>query len=123
MSTQRGACVGNNWTNQQLKAIELFATGHYKCSEVAKMAGVCNETISKWRSNYQFIEAIIKRSREELKAALPDLYQIGLKEAKNGSSAHLRILLEHIEKLEELGKKTPGRITFTWTEDEDSTEL
>jgi hypothetical protein len=115
-TTQRGVTVGDQFTPQQLEAIELFATGEYKCQEVAAKVGVNPTTISQWRKNYQFIDAVIRRSRELLKSCIPELYSSGVLEATKGSAPHLKIILEHIEKLENIRAETTGVITFKWDE-------
>lgn len=111
----RGVENGKKWSPAQLAAIELFAAGAHKCQEVAKEVGVNPTTISNWRKNYQFIDAILVRAREMLRERLPDLYNSGVNEACKGSSAHLKIILDHIEKLENIRSEVADHmITFKW---------
>jgi DNA-binding CsgD family transcriptional regulator len=111
----RGVIVGKLFTQKQLQAIELLATGEHSNQDVAAAVKVTPSTISHWKQNYQFIDAIIRRAREMLKEALPDLYMAGVKQAKTGSAPHLKIILDHLERLENLRSDT-GTIVFKWEE-------
>jgi len=110
----RGVTVGDNFSPKQRKAIKLFGTGELRCKEIANEVGVNATTISMWRRNYQFLDACILDAKEQLKNSLPELYKTGLSEAKKGSAAHLKILLEHIDKLEDRKTEVKGSLTFKW---------
>lgn len=116
--------VGNKFSEKQLLAIELLATGDYSHQDAATKVGVCPETISNWKKNYQFIDAIIQSSRELLKSELPTLYNRGMAFAKEGSVGHFNTILDHITKLEASKANTGQTISFSWeVEDEDNNPL
>ena len=113
--SSRGVTVGDRFNKRQLEAIELFATGEYTCGKVAKEVGVNPCTISAWRKNSQFMDAIIERSRELLKEALPAIYNKASDEAIKGSAQFVKILLDHLEKLEhEKTQRADATIVFKW---------
>ena len=116
--------IESKFTNKQINAIELMASGAYTHKKVAEAIGVSPETISHWKQNYLFTDAIIKRSREMLKESLPELYKIGLLKARDGSFGHFSTLLEHIIELEKLSESSKhARLTFTWETDADTAEI
>lgn len=118
----KGDCIGNDWSPQQIEAIELFSTGELNCTEIATKLGVNPCTVSAWRKNSQFIDAIIDKARENLKGTLPQLYKVGLAAALKGDLGFFKTVIEHIEKLEEhKALKSTRQITFTWDTD-DSTD-
>lgn len=104
------------WSAKQNEAIELLATGKFKQVQVADMIGVDQSLISVWKRDPDFIESIIKRSRQLLRDNLPDIYAVTNKEASTGSYQHIKILLEHIEKLERLNDSNDKVITLKWAE-------
>lgn len=112
----RGTLNGNNWSTEQIHAIELFADGK-NCKEVAEEVGVIPGTISRWRRNPQFIEAIIDAAKIRLRGELPELYSVAVSKAKAGSHPHLRIILDHLDNLEK-SRRSTGELTFTWDIDE-----
>ena len=119
-SDLRGVTVGNNFSPKQLEAIELFATGEHTCSAIAAKIEVTPGTISSWRKNPQFIDAIIDAARGILKEAIPSLYKLGLKSALDGDLGYFKTIIEHIDKLEEhRALKSSRTITFTWEKDAD----
>lgn len=99
---------------KQNEAIELMATGKFKQREIAERIGLDESNISIWKRDPDFIDKIIKRSREILKASLPDIYDIAIAEATKGSFQHAKLIIEHIEKLESLNKSDDRNITITW---------
>jgi len=112
----RGVMNGKEWSSKQVKAIKLYAQGKTGV-EVSEAIGVIPGTLSRWRRNPQFIEAIIDEAKMALKADIPTLYRSAVKNAEKGSAAHLRIIIEHLDNLEK-AKKNTGSITFTWEADE-----
>lgn len=119
-----GCEVGNNFSPQQLESIELFATGEYNCSQVAEKIGVTIQTISTWRRNYQYMNAICEKAKTILKSHLPEIYKTAAKKAKEGSHQHIKIILDHIENIEKLTKKSnQASFTFTWDLDADSNTI
>ena len=100
---------------KQLKAIELMALGNLTLDAVAKQVEVSCQTIYTWRKQQPFIEAVIQRSRELVRAELPEVYQSLMTTAKSGSTQAIKLVLEHLEKLEELkASVAESTITFTW---------
>jgi len=99
----------------QLQAIELMCTGDMTQQEVAKQIGVTEQTICVWKRDSKFIELLLVAAREHLKQYLPDIYKTTVKKAKAGSYQHIKLILEHLERIEELrnGNK-PGSFTVSW---------
>jgi transposase-like protein len=103
------------FSHAQIHAIELFAMGGKSCKEVAEEVGVAVNTISGWRSDYNFMSQVVDRSRQLLKKYLPDVYRALAKEAAKGSIHHIRCLLDHIEHIETVCENArKGNISFTW---------
>lgn len=99
---------------KKLEAIELLAAG-MSYSEVATTVGITQKTLRLWRKQPEFSELVLEKSRALIKENLPDIYSVLIKEAKKGSHQHLRLILEHIEKLEEMRNTAEmGHISFTW---------
>jgi len=119
-----GCEVGNTFSPKQLEAIEMFATGEYNCTQVAEIIEVASQTISTWRKNYQFMDAIYKRAKELLKDALPEIYKSTKKKAIEGNPAHIKIILDHIEYLEKVvSEKNQASFTFTWDLNADNNSI
>jgi hypothetical protein len=110
-------------TVKQLKTIELLAIGEMTNVQIAAAVPVNVNTISKWKREPAFMEAVVLRSRELLKENLPEIYLSLTKKSKQGNDRHIKIFLDHIEKLE-AAKSTQTSITFTWkTRSEEDGEL
>lgn len=113
------------WSRKQLKAIELIAQAtDMSCDDMAREVGISSRTLRTWKLNPDFINAIISRSRELVREALPEIYKSLSNNAKKGEPQHIKIVLDHLEKLEQMREKAnEGSITFTWrmptTEGED----
>ena len=123
MSRGTGTKTGNKWDARQVKAIELLATGTHTLTDVSKMCPVNKDTLWKWRKNPQFRDAIIVRARELLRDELPDVYKALVKKAKGGNVQHIKVLLEHLERLESNGGGAmEGQISFAWKSKWDQTE-
>lgn len=105
----------DNWTPDQKRAIELLATGGLTYRDIAKQCNVSETTLFTWRKDPRFIDLVINRSREILKESLPDVYSALSGSAKGGDSRHIKIVLEHLEHLEEIKARYANQvITFTW---------
>lgn len=114
---------GNEWTSQQLEAIELLASGDLNMTEIYTKLNICHDTLWRWRKNPQFMDAVIAKSREDLKNYLPEVYGKLKEKAKEGDWHHIKIMLEHLDKLEETRSKlSVSSITFTWGQDETKEE-
>jgi len=99
---------------KKLEAIELLAAG-MSYTEVASTVGVTQKTLRLWRKEPEFGAAVLDKSRALIKENLPDIYSVLIKEAKKGSHQHLRLLIEHYERLEEMRTNAElGHISFTW---------
>lgn len=120
---ENGCEVGNNFSPQQLEAIEMFATGS-SCVEVAEQIGVAVQTISTWRKNFQFMDAIYARAKQILKDSIPEIYKATINKAKSGSHQHIKIILDHLDNLDKLQKsKNVNTFTFTWDTDADNNTI
>jgi hypothetical protein len=103
---------------KQLQAIEFYAQGR-KGTEIATELGLCPETLSRWRQDPKFIEAIFNRSRELLKDALPEIYKVLVEKAIAGSYAHAKLILEHLDNVEKnMIQSKEQTISFTWKLDD-----
>jgi transposase len=116
----KGTTVGDNFSPDQIEAIELMADGML-CEDVAQRLNVQPCTISRWRRNNQFMEAIVSRAREKLRDKLPTMYRVAANRAEEGSHAHLKIILDHLDNLETLASRNQDyNITFTWKPDDNT---
>ena len=112
---ETGVLVGKEFSPKQLKAIALFATGEYNCTVVASMVNVSTVTISKWRRNTQFMDAIYTEAKRGLRNMLPELYKVVVQEALSGKSQHLRIILDHVDNLEKQANNSNiNGLTISW---------
>lgn len=102
-----------SFTAKQAKAIDLIATGEITDHNIAQELSVQPATISRWRRLDGFMEEVIRRARKKLKHDMPEVYKALSKRSKAGESRHIKIYLEHIEKLEQI-KASQANITFTW---------
>ena len=100
---------------KKLEAIELLATGGHTYEEICKLAKVSNTTLRSWRNNREFADMVIARARELIREAMPDMYKSAVKHAKEGNHSFFKILIEHVDRLEELSHNTREKsISFTW---------
>lgn len=102
-----------SFTSKQAKAIELIATGELTDTEISIQIGVNKNTITRWRRLDGFMEEVIRRARKKLKEDMPEVYRSLSNHSKAGNSRHIRIYLEHLEKLEQI-KASRANITFSW---------
>lgn len=109
-----GTLIGDNFDEKQLLAIDLLAQG-YNNTETAEEIKVSVSTISRWKNNSAFLNAIVNKARELLKLELPAIYRSASKNAIKGSAQHTKILLDHLDNLEKQAVDLSGKtITFTW---------
>lgn len=103
-----------DFTARQRKGIELMALGTMTQVAIAQELGVAEATVSKWkRKKKGFMDAVLIRARELLKQNIPEVYKALADKSKEGKDRHIKILLDHLEKLEEV-KASRANITFTW---------
>ena len=106
--------AGKDFTDKQLMAIDLLSQGVMQ-KDIQEQLDVSHNTLWKWKKNPQFMDAVVESSRTCLKDALPSIYSVLATKAIEGSSQHIKILLEHLEKIEEERTKyAETAITFTW---------
>ena len=98
---------------KQLKAIELLAEGALSHGEIAGQIGVNPNTITRWKKDPKFMHAIVMRARKMLKEDLPLVYKSLSKQSIDGSAQHIRIMLDHLDALDNAhaGQTT---VSFTW---------
>jgi len=103
-------------TPQMLKAIELLKTGDISQKDVADQIGVARQTITQWKKENLFIDELLNASKQWLKQHIPEIYKSAAKEAKNGSYQHTKVILDHLDRLEEIKNQNTarGNISFTW---------
>jgi len=103
------------WSTEQEIAINLLAEGGHSYEEIAEQSKVSPHTIYNWRKNPDFMDEVIRKARRLLKDNLPDIYESLVHQAKDGDPRHIKIILEHLEKLEEMkAKHAENSLTFTW---------
>ena len=113
------------FNEEQVIAIELLARGNKTYKEVADQCGVTTETLRRWRKDDEFQDQVRHACRQMLKEAEPMLYNIALEHAKKkGSFQHIKLLLERLERLEDIadGRGPAYDVMFTWKKkvDDDS---
>lgn len=100
-------------TLKQMKAIELLAAGRISKDQVCVECKMNRSTLTRWQRKPFFMHAVVARSRALLKQSLPAVYDKLADKSKDGSHHHIKILLDHMEKLED-AKAGQTSITFTW---------
>ena len=105
---------------KQLKVIELLARGKYSQVAIAEEIGLNAKTICTWRRDPAFMQAVVHKSRQYLKEELPEVYSKLAQKSKGGSHNHMKIMLDHLEKLEAATANTKS-ITFVWKEETNGT--
>lgn len=97
------------------KAVDMLALGVHTYTEVAAECNVTQVTLRRWRAQPDFAEAVLEASRQLLKDRLPSIYNVLSDNAMTGSHQHIKLVLEHLHKLEELRQVAEeGSVTFTW---------
>lgn len=98
---------------KQLKAIELIGMGMYTTAEISKLVGTADNTIRKWKLLEGFMEEVLESAKKHLKSQVPEVYEALSKKSKKGHDRHIKIFLDHLEKLEGI-RASRANITFTW---------
>ena len=81
-------------------AVELFASQpNMTVSEIAIQVGVTPKTMSNWRQDPKFIDAVYERYMELFGAELPAVLNAMIREGKSGNVQAARLVLEHSGKL------------------------
>ena len=84
----------------QTLAIEYFALKpSCTCKEVSEKLNIPLRTLSAWRANPDFGEAVYKRAMVEFGLELPAVIKSAFREGKNGNVQAQRLILEHFGKL------------------------
>jgi len=103
------------FTGDQLKAIELLALGSMNMVAICTELKIHRTTLYSWRRQSLFVEAVVSRSRELIRTELPEVYQALVGQAKAGNTPSIKLVLEHLEKLEEMkAEAAESSISFTW---------
>ena len=90
----------NKSNTLQALAIEYFALQpSSSCKEVSEKLKIPLRTLSAWRANPDFGEAVYKRAMVEFGLELPAVLQASIKEAKGGNVQAQRLVLEQFGKL------------------------
>jgi hypothetical protein len=84
---------------KQIKAIEWLAASKYERTPatqvlLAEQIGVHDKTISRWKKDPDFREAITARARELLGENLSEIYAALNREAEKGSFQHIKLAME-----------------------------
>jgi hypothetical protein len=87
------------FTSRQLKAIEWFATPKFDRHPptqklLADELGCHDKTITRWKKNQAFKDAVLERARELLGSRLPEIYGALGREAEKGNIQHIKLSLE-----------------------------
>lgn len=112
------------WSDKQMKAIELMASGRgLTLSEIQKRVDISQDTLWRWRKKPAFMDAVIRRAREMLREVMPQIYRSLGKEAAAGDIRHIKLVLEHLERLEGMSEQYKGgSITVVWKDSWDEEE-
>lgn len=105
--------MAKRFTGKKKKCIDLLATGEMTQLEIAEQLHVHNATISRWKQDDSFMAAVVRKTQKLLKNEMPDVLKALKEKAKQGSSNHIRMYLEHLEKLEAI-RANKQSVTFTW---------
>lgn len=103
----------HSFSGKKAKAIELLALGDRTQVDIGAELGVTPQQVSKWKKDPLFMEAVVNRSRELLKQSLPEVYNSLSNHSKNGNDRHIKIFLDHLERLEQIKASVP-QIVFKW---------
>lgn len=107
----------SKFKGKKLKAIKLLAEGDKTYQEIAEEIPCSVSTLDAWRKDPLFIDEVVVQSREWLCRCLPTVYRRMKDLASGGNLGYTRLLLEHLERIEELQSNArQGSITFTWKE-------
>ena len=93
------ALIDRNKTLKELAIEYLALTPNITNKEVSEKLGVPVRTLTHWRSNPDFGEAVYKRAMIEFGLELPAVLKATVREAKAGNVQAQRLVLEHSGKL------------------------
>ena len=100
---------------KRLEAIELLAIGGMNYGDICRELKIAESTLRVWRNEREFADMVVARARELIKEDLPDMYKAARKYAKEGNHSFFKILIEHVDRLEELSHGAREKsISFTW---------
>lgn len=100
---------------QRERAIEMLSEGLKTQGAIAKEIGVSERSINNWLNEPDFAEQVIARSRRVVRRWLPVLYRVLVKQAVSGEAWAARLMLEHIERLENAeSKQTATSYVVRW---------
>ena len=93
------ALVSKNKTLKALAIEYLALQPNISAVELSEKLNIPKRTLSRWRSNPDFGEAVYKRAMVEFGLELPSVLKAAVKEAKAGNVQAQRLVLEHSGKL------------------------
>ena len=93
------ALVSKNKTLKALAIEYLALQPNISAVELSEKLNIPRRTLSRWRSNPDFGEAVYKRAMVEFGLELPSVLKAAVKEAKAGNVQAQRLVLEHSGKL------------------------
>lgn len=93
------ALIDKNKTLKALAIEYLALQPNISVTEVSEKLGIPRRTLTHWRSNPDFGEAVYKRAMVEFGLELPAVLKAAVKEAKAGNVQAQRLVLEHSGKL------------------------
>lgn len=95
-------------------ALELWTQNPtLEVAQIAGLTGVAVRTIQRWRRDPEFVNELVKVSRASLHSNLPALYYVAVEKAMGGDYRFMKIILDHVEKLEELQREVNAEHNFT----------
>ena len=93
------ALVSKNKTLKALAIEYLALQPNISAVELSEKLNIPKRTLTRWRSNPDFGEAVYKRAMVEFGLELPSVLKAAVKEAKAGNVQAQRLVLEHSGKL------------------------
>ena len=88
-----------SFSANQIRAIEWLATDKNQRVPptqelLADDLGVRRETVTRWKADPDFMEAVTARARELLNSDLPQIYAAMVREALKGNFQHIKLAFE-----------------------------
>ena len=97
--SMKKALVSRNKTLKALAIEYLALQPNLSAAELSDKLSIPTRTLTRWRSNPDFGEAVYKRAMVEFGLELPAVLKAAVKEAKAGNVQAQRLVLEHSGKL------------------------
>lgn len=95
------------------QAIAIWATNPgYTPQELADTCNVSVRTVQRWRHEPEFVNELVRLSRAELHAHLPAIYHVAVEKALAGDYRCIKIVLDHVQALEEMQAHVNAEHTF-----------